>query len=235
MTSLLLIGTLTGCVQTTEQKSARAKLAADRLLAGQQPLRVTDPDPDVSVLRVTAVGTGGRTAIVVTLRNRSRRVLSDLPILIGETTPTGGTTYLDDQPALAYFQTHVGAVGAGRTVIWVSTSARPPKPGGRLFARVGSPAVTDQAGAASLPLLTMSVAGLPSHGAVLVTVTNHSSVTQSGLVVYASATSAGVLSAGGRASLSELDGDAHSTVRIDLIGRPAGGAVSAQAPPVNLR
>src|SRR5262249_9603147 len=137
---LLLVGALGGCVETTQQKNARAQLQADRLLASRSPVHVTRPDPNVAVLKVRMLRNPAGTAIAVTLRNDGPKPVSDLPISVGVKTAAGRSFYLNRQPELAYFQPHVGAVGGKAQATWAFTS-RSRAPSGRAFARVGSPAI----------------------------------------------------------------------------------------------
>ncbi len=237
MTSILLTSTLTGCVETTEQKSARAKLTADRVLASQAPVRVTRRNPQVSVLDVGLVTRHGTSAVAVTLRSNVARPVSDLPISVGVVTGRGRATYLNRAANLPYFQTHVAAIAGAGSVTWVFTTRGAPPAGARPFAAVGFPTVADQAGATSLPTITASTAAPgPGHpGPVSATVTNHSSVPQVGLAVYAIASSGRRLLAAGQTSVAQLDPGDSATVAIRLVGAPAAATVQLSAPPTNLR
>jgi len=234
MTSLLIITSLSGCVETTQQKSARLGLIDDRLLASQQSVRVTRADPQVSVLGVASVTRGSASAVAVTLRNDAARPLSDLAISVGVTSGGGRRIYLNAAAGLPYFQTHVGAIAPGGAVTWVFTRSGRLAAGARPFALVGAPTVTDQAGAASVPSVTVS-AGRSRGGILPVTVTNHSGVPQVGLALYASATSGQRLLAAGQASLAQLDPGDHATVPVAVVGATGPAPVSIDAPPTNLR
>src|SRR6516162_5638342 len=107
---LLLVGTLGGCVETTQQKNARAQLQDDRLLASRSGVQVTRRDPNVAVMNVRTLRSPAGGAIAVTLRNDGERPVSDLPVSVGVSTPAGRTTYLNRQPELPYFQTHVAGI-----------------------------------------------------------------------------------------------------------------------------
>ncbi len=237
MTSLLLMTTLTGCVETTQQKSARAKLTADRLLASQEPIEVTRRNPGVSVLDVGRVTSGATNAIAVTLRNDGTQPVTDLPISVGVTTSGGRTVYLNGQAGLPYFQTHIGAIAGGASAMWVFTTRGTP-PTGTPFAAVGFATVTDNEGIKSLPVISASVTASGSARAprrVVVTIANRSGVAQSGLAVYASATSGRRLLAAGQGSLAQLSSSGTSTITIKLVGNPGAVPVQADAPPTNLR
>ncbi len=237
MTSLLLMTTLTGCVETTQQESARAKLAADRLLASQEPIEVTRRNPGVSVLDVGRVTSGGTSAIAVALRNDGTQPVTDLPISVGVITRDGRTVRLNGQAGLPYFQTHIGAIAGGASVTWVFVT-RATLPTGAPFAAVGFATVTDNQGIKSLPLLSASVtapASTRTRGQVAVTIVNHSGLAQSGLAVYASASSGRRLLAAGQGTLAQLSSSGTSTITIKLVGNSGTVPVQADAPPTNLR
>ena len=240
MTSLLLMSTLTGCVETTQEKSARAKLTADRVLASQLPVRVTGTHPRVSVLDVGLVRAGATSAVAVTLRNAAPSQLSDLPVSVGVRSGHGRVTYLNAAANLPYFQTHVGAIAAGATTTWVFTTTGAAVPAGaRPFATIGFPTVTDNAGVAKLPAISASATSSASGPAgvtrVTVAVTNHSGVPQVGLAVYATGRSGGRLLAAGQTVVPQLDPGAATAVALRLVGSPAGATVQIDAPPTNLR
>ena len=239
MMSLLLIGSLTGCAETTQQKSARAKVAADRALAGQQAVQVTHPNPAASVLDVGLVGAGGRSAVAVTVRNDTARPLSDLPVSVGVRTRAGRMIYLNREPGLPYFQTHIGAIAAHGSATWVFTATRDFARGASTpFAAVGFPTVTDQTGVRTLPTITPSLAAKdspPTGGRISVTVADDSSVPQSGLAVYAVARSGGRLLAAGQTTVSQIDSQTRRTITIMLVGNPGAAAIGLSAPPTNLR
>src|SRR5436305_747660 len=105
---LLLAGALSGCVETTQQKNARAQQRDDRILATRNAVEVSRSDPDIAVLNVMMLRRRAGTAIAVTLRNDGGKPVSDLAINVGVRTAAGATRYLNRQAELPYFQTHVG-------------------------------------------------------------------------------------------------------------------------------
>ncbi len=234
MTSLILAGTLSGCVETTQQKSARAKVTADRLLASQNPVRVTRPNPDVSVLVVGRVTSGDAQAIGVTLRNDTPRPLSDVPISVGVIASGGHRVYLNSAANLPYFQTHVGAIAPGASTTWVFTARGRSTAAGPSFAIAGVPTVTDEAGIDTLPVITTSSTP-PRRGSTQVTITNRSGVPQTGLAVYAAAFAGRRLIAAGQTALIALHSSATTTIAINLVGNAAAVPLQLDAPPTDLR
>jgi hypothetical protein len=234
---LLLAGALVGCVETTQQKNARVQLQDDRLLASRSPVRVMRTDPGVTVLAVRILRTPAGTAIAATLRNDSARPVSDLPVSVGVQTSSGRLTYLNRQPELPYFETHVaGVAGKGQTT-WVFTTARR-APAGRGFARVGVGALAVDRRVTQLPAIASSVTSVGragQRGTAAGQITNRSGVSQTGLQVYAYALSGPRLVAAGTASVGALDSGAQTAVRIPLLGDPGASALQLQTPPTNLR
>jgi hypothetical protein len=235
---LLLAGALTGCVQTTQEKNARLQLQDDRLLASRSPVRVISPDPNVSVLNVRTLRAPSGTAVAVTLRNEGTKPVSDLPISVAVRTRSGRIAYLNGQPELAYFQTHVAALAGGAETTWVLTT-HSHAPAGRVFARVGASGIPVDGGVARLPAISSSVTSVRSAGRkgaiATAQVSNRSGVAQSGLAIYAYAISGGRLLAAGTASVANLDPGARAAAQIPLLGSSGAASLQLQIPPTNLR
>lgn len=235
---LLLAASLAGCVETTQQKNARVQLQDDRLLASRSPVRVTQPAPNVTVLNVRMLRSPAGAAIAVTLRNDSSSPVSDLPVSVGVRTAAGRVAYLNRQPGLPYFQTHMAGVAARTQTTWVFTTARQ-APSGNAFARVGVAAVAIDKGVTSLPVIASSVTSAHANGrrgaVVSAIVTNRSDVAQGGLEVYAYALSGERLVAAGTAGVASLEPGAKTALRIPVLGSAQSRFVHLEIPPTNLR
>jgi hypothetical protein len=235
---LVLVGTLGGCVETTQQKNARAQLQDDRLLASRSSVQVTRPDPSIAVLKLRTLRSPAGGAIAVTLRNDGGRLVRDLPLSVGVYTRGGHTTYLNRQPELPYFQTHIAGIAGEAEATWVFSSASP-IPAGRVFVRVGAPTIPVDKAVTQLPAIALSVTAVRSLGrgraAVNGVIENHSEAPQDGLEVYAYALSGDRLLAAGTAPLESLGAGAKQAVRIALLGSPGSTAVHLESPPTNLR
>jgi len=205
---------LTGCA-TTQHTNERYKLRADRTLASRKPLRVTAPGTDAGISRVTVLRGARSGAIVVELRNRSDRSLSDLPITVGV-----GRKPLNARGGLNFFQTHVASIAPRGTVAWVFTTRRR-IPSGRPFAVVGNAARSPGA----LPRITARPA---AKGAL---VSNATDVPQYGLPVYALVRRGGRYVAAGRTTLQELGTGSSVTVPLRLIGARHGATLELEALP----
>ena len=235
---LLLVGLLDGCVETTQEKNARATLQAERLVAARSSVHVTRSNPQVEVLGVTMLRSPSGSAVAVTLRNASGRPVSDLPVSVGVRTRSGHVEYLNRQPELPYFQTHVAGVAPGASTTWV-LGTRHHAPAGQPFARVGAGTIGVAHGIGHVPAIAASTTSVRAHGRASATatarVTNRSGVDQSGLQVYAYALSGGRLAAAGTGTVADLAGGAAKTVQIALVGNPGSTPLNVVAPATNLR
>ena len=222
--ALVTLALLLGGCTTTQQKSARAKVVANRLLAARKPLLVKRANPSVGILRTTIVG---RRAVVVRLRNRRPQVAEDLPITVG--IRHGG--YFNRRGDLDYLETHVPAIAAGGEATWVFTSTRRIGARGTPFARVGGSAAKPPA---ALPEVRVSVVAVRG-ATVTARVTNPSDIPQYGLGVFAYATRGGRPVAAGRAVIRHLGTGAATSVRIPVAGSLRGAALHVDAAPSTLR
>jgi hypothetical protein len=205
---------LAGCV-TTQQRNERYKLRADRTLESRKPLLVRRPGPDVRVGAVTVLRGARGGAVVVELRNRAARALSDVPISVGV-----GRTRLNARGGLDFFQTHVAAIGAGARLTWVFTTPRR-IPRGRPFAVAGDAARSP----AQLPRIDIS----PARGGAVVR--NRTKLPQYGLPVYALARRDGRYVGAGRATLAALGTGSTATVRVRMVGARHGAHIQLEALP----
>jgi len=237
--SLLLLSGLCGCVETTQQKNARARLQAARVLASQGSVHVTRRNPTVTVVDVALLRGNGATAVAATLRNDSSSPTSDLPVSVGITSHDGRPVYLNRRPELPYFQTHVAGIAGGGVVRWVFVAPTIVAASARPFVAVGPSTVPIGAGVKQLPLVTGSIASArqSARGDLLVnaTITNRSEVPQHGLAAYAYALSGSRLIAAGYALLADLQSGSSATVPIRLIGEPGRATVHLDAPPTILQ
>lgn len=222
---------LSGCV-TTQQIAARARLVDARIRASQNPLHVTERNPDVRVTRLSLVRGRGGTAVAVELIDTSRHALTDLPISVGVTTPTGRKLYLNGSANLDYFDTHVVAVPPRTVATWVFTNGRQ-FAAGRPFADVGVSQLSGP-GVGTLPRIDITPALSASESgarSLSLSVSNLSDVPQYSLPVYAVGVRNGRVLAAGRASVAHLGTQGRATVRLTLLGRALGTTVRLSALP----
>jgi hypothetical protein len=231
---------LSGCV-TTQQVAARARLVDARIRASQEPLRLTQRNPDVSVTRLSLVRGPAGTAVAVALRDTSARSLTDLPIAVGVMTLAGRKLYLNRAANLDYFDSHVAALAPRRVVMWVFTSARRLAVTGRPFAEVGvSQLAAPPAGALPQIEVTRERTGSRSgertgsrsgERTLRLSVANRSGIPQYGLQVDAVALRRGADVAAGRATVPHLGTHGTATLRLTLLGSLRGATVSLSALP----
>jgi hypothetical protein len=220
LAGLLTAVALAGCT-STQHEAQREQLDSARLRAALEPTRVTAPNQAVRPLAITEVSAGGSTALIVTVRNGERRAVSDLPISVGYMTAGGQTVYVNAGDDLNYFQSHLPAIRAGQSLVWVYTMRRAIPAGTKVFARVGAkPAVAARLTEMNVGI-DLSYRRLAS-GSLAVTLDNLSSVPQYQLQVYAYATAGARYTGAGSRTVTELDPGARQTVRLGLVGTSAG-------------
>lgn len=234
-----------GCV-STQQKNARAKLRATRMLDSRRPQRVVQANPDVRVEQVALVRGSGSAAVVVDLRSSADEPLTDLPIAVGVRTPGGRRVLLNDRRGQAWFQTHVPAIAAGARATWVYTVPRRAarRLRGRPFAIVGATPQPAISHASALPKLVVAAAagngggrgarggeGASARAAARVVVTNDSDVPQDDVQVYALVREGRRYVAAGKAAIPHLDAGAQAHTTIPLSGPTRSRAATVHAIP----
>lgn len=232
-----LAAVLPGCV-TTQEKNSWKLLVNARTLAAQKAVRVTHQNPGVRVERVqlVRVGNGRVGAVAVRVRNLTRRPLTDLPISVGVPGPKHAKTYLNDKANIDYYDTHVPAIPAARTTIWVlPVTAKQAKDlkvlKGRPFAVVGDATSPASTTVQQLPQIGTAQRGAGFGSHLKVSIDNHSGLPQFGLQVYAVAVKDGAYVAAARKTIRNLGGGASATVGMTLLGNPAHGSVQLSALP----
>lgn len=206
-----------GC-DSTFQQNARAKLAAERRLAAQDRHVVAERGPDVRVERVTLLRGAGASAVVVDVRNRADRALTDVPISVGVRRGTR-KVLLNDGADLDWFQTHLPAVPAGGRATWVfqSPAGERARAGDQPFVRIGRPVRTATSSGARLPSIDARVARTTTNSAT-VTV-ERVALPQLGLPVAVVARRGDRPVAAGVVTVPAVDRGESLTVDVPLIGR----------------
>lgn len=248
----LLAATFAGCV-STQRRNERARLTATRVVEGRRAQQVARPGREVAVTGVQVVRGGGRTAVVVSLRNDATRPLTDVPVTVGVRTAGGRAVVLNGRRGLGWFEKHLPAIAAGGRATWVFATRRP-VPAGRPFARAGAPGGGDvvASAATALPRVTAAVveaaAGRAAAGGraargggragataravrVRVAVANDSDVPQAAVQVYALARDGGRWVAAGRATVRALEERGRATVAVPLAGATGRGELRVHAIP----
>jgi hypothetical protein len=225
--ALILVPVLLAGCATTQDRNERAKLDAQRFLAGRRPVTVTAPNPDVRVGKVVLLHHDGAAAVVVELRNTSDAPLTDLPVSVG-LQQGGRRIYLNRRAS--YFNNHVAALAPGRAVAWAYTTRKAKRLEGQPFAVVGRPAEPRLSVATALPAIEVA----PASGlgpTVTARVRNDTGVPQYTLPVYAFARRGSRYTAAARVTLHHLGTGQERQVRLSLIGSTGGAQVSFQTQP----
>ena len=224
---------LSGCV-STEQKAAWVHVEDARIIASQGPVVVWHAGREARVTRVALLRTRGRVAIVVQLHNATSHALSDLPISVGLRRPGGARVFLNRVAGLAYFRTHVALIPAGSSVTWVFTALARRHATDPPFAVVGSEASPPITSAHTIPPVAAVLASATraQDGLVLrILVSNRSSIPQTGLQVYATASSASRYAAAGSATIPNLGAGDSTTTSVRLVGRASRAQIRLEALP----
>jgi hypothetical protein len=219
----LLALALAGC-ESTQERSAKLKAQAKHLALTTTGLQITHTSTQVAVLGAVALEGSEGAAVAVTLRNRSSRVLHDVPIAVTVTDASGRAVYQNNAAGLEAALTAVPSIAARATITWVDDQVPKTGAGAHASARVGEA----PASGGSLPAL--SVSGVqatedPTNGnGARATLTNRSTVAQHGLVVFALARRAGRIVAAGRAVLPEVPAGGQAPVQVYFTGEPRGAS-----------
>jgi hypothetical protein len=208
---------LAGCT-TTMHAAQRERLESARQRAALETTRVRSPNPLVRASAPSTLRSGGRTALIVSVTNRSGHAVTDLPISVGYTTANGTTVYLNSSANLSYFGAHLPAIRAGRTLTWVYTTRSRVPVGVQTFARVGrrpaAPALLTDMGVR----IGVDYRSAARGRSLTVRLQNSTGVPQYELQVYAYARRDGHYVAAGNATVADLDSGASDRLRLSLVG-----------------
>jgi hypothetical protein len=221
---------LAGC-QTTAEKSAKLERAARRhALARASGLSITHTSSQVKVTATSVLRSAEGAVAVVELRNDSGHALSDVPIAVTVKDARGGTLYQNNAAGLEAALVSVPSLPAHASFTWIDDQIPAKGAPAAVSARIASAPPAP----GSLPVLTVSGVHLiedPANGTGAAgTVSNHSGVAQTNLVVFGVARRAGRIVAAGRAVLPEVAAGAQMPVQIFLVGDPHGAQLRLSAP-----
>lgn len=203
---------LSGC-DTTQDKSQRAAVSADRALDSRKPVNVARPDPRFKIETVQAVGRGKTAAIVVRFKSSAAQATADLPISVG-IERDGARKLLNRGPNVYYFQNHIPAAPPLASTVWVvQLGKRIPR--GKLFAAIGTPRGLQTTGATP----DLAIAKVRGSQSVTGLITNRSGLPQYVVELYATASHHGKYVAAGRSRVVKLTGDGTQRFAIPLAGR----------------
>jgi len=227
---------LSGC-ESSQEKSARrekaAKLAAAKVApSGPSPdAAVTHPSTKVKVGQVSILKGSEGLAAVVALQNTSSTTLREVPISLSVRSTNGALLYSNAAPGQAPGLGSVSLIPAHSRVTWIDDQIQGSGTGLKATAKVGeAPAVTGQ-----VPKITVAGAHLiedvSSGAGAEGSVVNHSSISQSELVVNAVVSHGREIIAVGRAVVPEAAAGTSTRFQLFFVGNPRGGKLEVSASP----
>jgi hypothetical protein len=221
---------LAGC-ETTQEKSAKLERASHRkgVAANAQGVTIARSSRTIKVLSAIVVHSAEGTAAEVTLSNAGG-AQREVPLLIS-VGQSGAPAVTNSAPGLGRSLTSAAYLPAHGKAVWVDDQLTLTGAPGAVTARVGE----GQPATGAPPKVELGAHQLerePSGEVLSGTLTNHSSVLQHELPVYAVATRGGRTVAAGRGVVNSLGPGASSKFQIFLIGASAQGAkLTLSAPP----
>jgi hypothetical protein len=231
---VLAAAALAGCT-TTQHEAQRVRLDSARLRSALAGTRVRVQGKLVRPTTIEALRSQGHVAVVVTVRNTTRREVTDLPISVGYINSTGARVYLNAAAGLLYYDAHLPAIPAGSRLTWVFTTSAKVPAGARLFALVGAsesvPALLTDPGIH----LNVRVDRSARADSITVHLDNPTSVPQYQLQLYATAADDGRYVAAGNATVSDLGAGSAQSVTLSLVGPAQGAKLRVTAVPTILQ
>jgi hypothetical protein len=222
-----------GC-ESTQTTSARLAKQADTALH-QKGLRVTKPTRTVKVERRAVLQDANGAAVVVELRNRTRKLLAAPAVAIDVQGAGGKSVFRNDAPGLEDSLTGPAVLKAGEDFFWVHDQvfARGAKVR-RVAVKVGA---ARRKAPRELPRLVVTrprLEGDPTSGILAAGfVFNRSKVEQRQLVLYAVARKGRRIVAAGRGQIKRLKAGKRGSYQIFFIGNPRGARLEVAAPPTS--
>jgi hypothetical protein len=207
----LLAASLAGC-DTTRDKSARAKIFADRSLDSRKPVAVKKAFAPIEVDKVQAVGRGAKALIVVALTNTSDKPYAALPINV-----LAGGKILNRGPEIPYFNNHVPAIDGNAQTVWIFKPGKRIK-SGPLTARVGEPNKNATVGK-SMPELKVEDLDIATVSA-LGTVKNASGTPQYSVEIYVTTAKGGRYTSAATGRVVKLSSKGERPFNLPLVGKP---------------
>jgi hypothetical protein len=232
---------LTGCETTAEKSAKLERLAkthegqsARKRAAAQRLLTITRPSRLIKVAGVTLLHSSEGLAAVVTLQNKSAKALGAVPVRITVRDRAGKSLYTNEQPGQAAALISASLIPAHGRLQWIDDQIPANGSAAGVTAEVGEGTIeAHPAPAVSITGAHMTEDPTSGPGAEGEVVT-HSSVTQTELVVYATARRAGRIVAAGRAVLPQAASGAATRFQLFFIGDPDGAQLEVTAPPSTL-
>jgi len=220
---------LTGCETTAEKSAKLERVAKQHKALAQHGLSITKLSTKVKVIETAVLSSPEGAAALVKLRNLSGTALSDVPIEITVTDPSGASIYSNNAPGLAPALVSVPLLPAHGRLTWIDDQLPLGGQPRSVSARLGE----GQPAPAKMPTLNVEATSLSGQSAgepeAEGRVVNHSTLAQHEVVVYALARRAGRTVAAGRAVLPQVPAGASTRFQLYFIGDPRGAQLQFTA------
>lgn len=221
---------LLAACESTQDKSARLAEQAEGL-DEQRGLVIGKLSKVVKVGRRAVLNDENGTAVVVELRNTSRRTLARVPVAI-DVRNGKRSVFKNDDPGLEPSLVGVPVLMPGQRFLWVHDQVLATGKGKSVKAKVGAgrgrvPRRVPEIGIAPPRLEVDPTSGVLAVGRLV----NRSKVLQRDIVVHAVARRGGRIVAAGRAAVERLKPGARATYQVFFIGNPRGARITLAAPP----
>ncbi len=223
-----------GC-ESTQSKSAKLAAKAGGL-EEQAGLSIKRVSKDVKVARRVLLKDANGAAVVVVLRNTSKKTQVHVPLLIDVRAKGGKSLFRNDDPGLEESLTGASVLLPGQTLMWVNDQVIMAGKPARVRAKVG---VARGKAPPRLPKVNLSEPKFetdPTSGTLAVgKATNASQIEQRNLTVFAVARRGNRIVAAGRGAIERLKPGDTATYQVFFIGNPKGARVTLAAPPTTFR
>jgi hypothetical protein len=222
-----------GCQST--QDTSREIAASLGPVKVEKGLQITEPSRDVDVVRSTLLTDGGEAAVVVELRNKSNKALTNVPILIDVLDAGGKSVYRNDIPGIEPSLASVPLIRPNARVEWVNNQILAVGDPASVKVKVGASNTTLAGAVPDVqvrdPVLEEDpVSGTNARGIAI----NHSGAPNDRLLIYGIARRGGKIVAVGRAAIEDLKPNKPHAYHVFFVGDPSGAQISiASFPAVN--
>lgn len=226
------LGALSGC-ESTQSRSAELEEQGAKTLLADTGLEIDKQSTEVTVVNARLLSDANGSAVVVTLRNRSRHDLVDVPILVDVRDAKGKSVYRNDIPGIEPALAAVPFIPAGGEVEWVNDQVLATGKPKRVEVKVGADAGSFDG---EIPQVEVSdprldgdpVSGIEATGDVV----NRSGEDQGRLLLYVVARKGGEVVAAGRGAIEHLKaGTKPVHYDVFFIGDPSGAVLELSAFP----
>jgi hypothetical protein len=230
--ALVSLIALVGCESTIDR--AKQLTRNGSRVFHEQGLIVRRANPDIDVVSRSVVEDSNGIAMATELRNRTGRMLLNVPVAINVLGPHGQSIFRNNSAGLDPSLTTLTVLPAHTTALWVNDQVLGSGPVGGVKVVPGA-AKPATGPVPQLKVLEPSIFIDPTSGPYAKgTVINTSKVFQYKLIVFAVSRKHGRVVAAGRAGVPKLGPGKKALYRVYFIGDPRGGQITVSAPPSTL-